>query len=406
MAVAASGANAALAKAMPMARKLAYRNLFHDQVSLLVTLVGIVFSVVLIAVQCSIYLGSEYRIVAVMDHIEADLWIVPVGTKAFDLPTLLLPGREKSAALSTPGVQSAEDLIVSFVNWRRLRQGTDKTGCATETGICGATSVLVVGTDTGASKSLPWDVVEGKVADLSMPNAVAVDSTYFGELGVERVGDRAEITDTLVAVKVVTRGIRSFTTLPFIFSNLALARTLVYAAPDQASYTLVRVAPGNNVEEVRKSLQARLPDAEVLTHQGFRKRSLDYWLFETGAGSGLIAGAVLAIIVGIVVVSQTLYASTKEHINEFATLRALGASSGFIRKVILWQAVLSALMGYVLGMVLAKIVTYLLSDMLPILMTFNLIWGLLALTVGMCVLAAVSAILKVVRIDPAVVFSR
>ena len=83
--------------------------------------------------------------------------------------------------------------------------------------------------------------------------------------------------------------------------------------------------------------------------QGFRKRSLDYWLFETGAGSGLIAGAVLAIVVGIVVVSQTLYASTKEHINEFATLRALGASSGFIRKVILWQAVLSALMGYVPG---------------------------------------------------------
>jgi len=406
MAVAARGANPSMARAVPMARKLAYRNLFHDRVSLFVTLVGIVFSVVLIAVQCSIYLGSEYRIVAVMDHIEADLWVVPVGTKAFDLPTLLLPGREKTAALSTPGVQSAEDLIVSFVNWRRLNQSIVKAGCSTETGICGATSVLVVGTDTGASKSLPWDVTDGKVADLSMPSAVAVDSTYFGELGVERIGDRAEITDTLVTVKVVTRGIRSFTTLPFIFSNLALARSLVYAAPDQASYTLVRVAPGNNVEDVRKALQTRLPDAEVLTHHGFRKRSLDYWLFETGAGSGLIAGAVLAIIVGIVVVSQTLYASTKEHINEFATLRALGASANFIRKVILWQAVLSALMGYVLGMVLAKVVTYLLSDMLPILMTFNLIWGLLVLTVGMCVLAAVSAILKVVRIDPAVVFSR
>jgi len=204
----------------------------------------------------------------------------------------------------------------------------------------------------------------------------------------------------------VTRGIRSFTTLPFIFSSLALARTLTFATPDQASYTLVRVTPGSNVDEVRKALQARLPDAEVLTQDGFRKRSLDYWLFETGAGSGLIAGAVLAIIVGIVVVSQTLYASTKEHLNEFATLRALGASAGFIRKVILWQAVLSALMGYVLGMVLAKVVTYLLSDMLPILMTFNLVWGLLVLTVAMCVLAAVSAILKVVRIDPAVVFSR
>jgi putative ABC transport system permease protein len=402
----ASGADAATGKAVPMARKLAYRNLFHDRLSLFVTLVGIVFSVVLIAVQCSIYLGSEYRIVAVMDHIEADLWVIPVGTKSFDLPTLMLPGRERSAALSTPGVQNADDIVVNFVNWRRVTQGTSKTGCATETGSCGSTSVLVVGFDTGVNKSLPWDITDGSIADLSMPNAVAVDSTYFGELAVGRIGDRAEINDTQVTVKLVTRGIRSFTTLPFVFTALPLARTLTFAAPDQASYTLVRVAPGSNVEEVRNSLQARLPDAEVLTHQAFRKRSLDYWLFETGAGSGLIAGAVLAIIVGIVVVSQTLYASTKEHINEFATLRALGASSGFIRKVILWQAVLSALMGYVLGMILAKIVTYFLSDMLPILMTFSLVWALLVLTISMCILAAVSAIFKVIRIDPAVVFSR
>src|SRR5258708_20851708 len=126
-------ANTPSVKAMPMARKLAYRNLFHDRLSLVVTLVGIVFSVVLITVQCSIYLGSEYRIVAVMDHIEADLWVIPVGTKSFDLPTVLLPGREKSAALSTPGVQSAEDLVISFSNWRRLSQGTDKTGCTRET---------------------------------------------------------------------------------------------------------------------------------------------------------------------------------------------------------------------------------------------------------------------------------
>ena len=146
---------------------------------------------------------------------------------------------------------------------------------------------------------------------------------------------------------------------------------------------------------------------EMLEWSGFLSSSA---IGKLGAAGGvpLVAAGIggIAIVVGIVVVAQTLYASTKEHINEFATLRALGASSGFIRKVILWQAVLSALMGYVLGMVLAKIVTYLLSDMLPILMTFNLIWGLLALTVGMCVLAAVSAILKVVRIDPAVVFSR
>jgi putative ABC transport system permease protein len=396
-------ADATMPKPMPMARKLAYRNLFHDRVSLLVTLVGIVFSVVLIAVQCSIYLGSEFRIAAVMDHIQADLWVIPVGTKSFDLPTLMLPGREKYVALSTPGVQRAEDIVVSFVNWRRQSQSTINAGCASEDGSCGSTSVLVVGADNDAK---PWNLTEGSIADLSLPDAVAVDSTYFGELAVRGIGDRAEINDRQVTVRAVTSGIRSFTTLPYIFTALPLARTLAYATPEQASYTLIRVAPGSDVDGVRKALQARLPDAQVLSHQAFRKRSLDYWLFETGAGSGLIAGAVLGIVVGIVVVSQTLYSSTKEHLNEFATLRALGGSASFICKVILWQAVLSAIIGYVLGMAVSQVVIYLLRDILPIAMTFNLVWSLLLLTIGMCVIAAVSAIFKVIRIDPAVVFSR
>ena len=290
----ADGTRPAAPKAVPMARKLAYRNLFHDQLSLFVTLVGIVFSVVLVAVQCSIYLGSEFRIVAVMDHIKTDLWVLPGGTKSFDLP-VLLPGREKYAVLSTPGVQSAEDLIVSFVSWRRLGQGSssDKTGCATETGTCGTRAAMLVGFDIATNKTLPWDIVEGSLADLSTPNAVAVDSSYFKELAVERIGDRAEINGMQVTVRVVTEKIRSFTTLPFVFANLPLARTLVDASEVQATYTLVQVAPGADIEQVRKSLQARLPDTEVLTHDEFRKRSLDYWLFETGAGSGLIAGAVL-----------------------------------------------------------------------------------------------------------------
>src|SRR5215467_3356152 len=105
--------NRAMATHAGMGRKLAYRNLFHDRLSLLVTLVGIIFSVVLIAVQCSIYFGSEFRIVLVLDHIKSDLWVVPVGTKSFDLPTLL------HARCRQGSVQSAEDIIVSFVNWKR-----------------------------------------------------------------------------------------------------------------------------------------------------------------------------------------------------------------------------------------------------------------------------------------------
>ena len=121
----------------------------------------------------------------------------------------------------------------------------------------------------------------------------------------------------------------------------------------------------------------------------------------------MIAGAVLGLIVGIVIVAQTLYASTKDHINEFATLRALGAGAGYIVKVILMQAVLSGLIGYLVGIALAFGVIHAAQDTkLNVIMTPELAAGLCVVTVGMCVFAAISAIIKVVRIDPAVVFSR
>jgi putative ABC transport system permease protein len=318
--------------------------------------------------------------------------VVALGTKSFDDPSLL-SGRERHAVLSTPGVGSVEELAVGFVNWRKPKGGS--------------TAALLVGSEVTRGSALPWAVTQGSAAALVAPSAVAIDSTYFGELGIKKLGDRAEVNNMEVTVNAVTQGIRSFTTLPYVFTTLATARTLLGASPDQSSYTLVNVAPGASIETVRAALASRLPDAEILTHAEFRKRSLDYWLFETGAGAALIAGAALGIIVGIVIVAQTLYASTKDHLNEFATLRALGASAGYINKVILMQAVLSAIIGYLLGMVLSLVVIWASQDStLLIVMTPGLAGMLFALTVGMCVLAAMCAIFKVIRIDPAVVFSR
>jgi putative ABC transport system permease protein len=375
-----------------MVPKLASRNLFHDRLSLAVTLVGIVFSVVLVAVQLGLYLGSERMIATVIDHTRGEIWVVPYGTKSFDDPTFL-QGREKYAILSAPGVESVEELVVGFAGWRKPKGGT--------------TAVLVVGSDQSNDGLAPWDVVEGRASDLAAPSAVAVDRSYFTDLGLERIGETAEINDQRVTVKAVTLGIRSFTTLPYVFTSLNRARALLGAAPEQASYALVRLAPGAKRSEVKAALQARLKDAEVLTRPEFRKRSLDYWLFQTGAGSALIAGAILGLIVGIVIVAQTLYASTKDHLNEFATLRALGASAGYIIRVILVQAVMSAVIGYVLGMALSMVVIWALKDTnLLIVMTPGLAMALFGITLFMCVLSAISAIFKVTRIDPAAVFSR
>ena len=375
-----------------MIAKLASRNLFHDRLSLAVTLVGIVFSVVLVAVQLGLYLGSERMIAAMLDRSNGDLWVVPLGTKSFDDPSLL-SGREKHAVLSTPGVESVEELVVGFAGWRKPKGGT--------------TAVLVVGSNPIGAGLLPWSLVEGSAAALLAPAAVGVDRTYFEDLGIDKLGDVAEINNTKVTVAAVTKGIRSFTTLPYVFTTLQRARAYLEATPEQASYALVRLRPGTDIVEAQQALAARLKDTEVLTRADFRKRSLDYWLFQTGAGSALIAGATLGLIVGIVIVAQTLYASTKDHLNEFATLRALGASAGYIHRVILMQALLSAVIGYVLGMILSLVVIWASQDSsLVIVMTPGLAAVLLALTIGMCVLSALSAIVKVTRIDPAVVFAR
>ena len=103
----------------------------------------------------------------------------------------------------------------------------------------------------------------------------------------------------------------------------------------------------------------------------------------------------------------TLYSSTKDHINEFATLRALGSSSGYIHQVILTQAGLSAVIGYILGMILALLVVLASqASPLPIIMTPQLAVGLFSVTLFMCAISAISAIVKVTKIDPATVFSR
>lgn len=379
-------------KRVKMAPKLAYRNLFHDRLSLFVTLIGIVFSVVLVAIQCGLYLGSERTIAAVIDQAKADLWVVPIGTKSFD-DASLLTGREKYAVLGTPGVQKVEELVIGFAGWRKPDGGKK--------------AFILVGSDWKNGGLTPWNIEKGSLAQLDTPNAVAIDQSYFPDLGITDVGQNAEINNQRVTVGAVTKGIRSFTTLPYVFTSISRARQLVGAAPEQASYQLVTAAPGTDVRELQKTLAARLPDTEVLTQPEFRDRSLKYWLFKTGAGGALIAGAGLGIIVGVVIVAQTLYSSTKDHLNEFATLRALGASASYIHAVILIQAILSALIGYAVGISLSMLaILATKKTTLMVVMTPKLAAYLLALTIGMCIIAAISAIFKVTRIDPAGVFSR
>lgn len=372
---------------------LAFRNLFHDRIRLAVTLVGILFSIVLVAVQLGLYLGSSRMITGMIERSNGDLWITAYGAKSFEEGGILLTPRERHQALATPGVKAVIPLLVTFAEWRMPGGGS--------------TRVVVVGTDAEDGALAPWALVSGTWEDIKAPEAVSADRTYLKDLGISGIGDTAQITTGRVRVRALTDGIRSFTQSPYVFTTLARARQLYGVEGEKATFFIVQLEPGANVEAVRHSLLQRLESAEVLTKDEFRDRSLKKWLFQTGAGIALIGGALLGILVGTVIVAQTLYSSTKDHINEFATLRALGSSSGYIHKVILAQAGMSAIIGYVLGMVISLgVLVMSRGSPLPLVMTPGLAFWLLALTLFMCAISALSAIVKVTKIDPATVFSR
>src|SRR5204863_7964950 len=172
-------------------------------------------------------------------------------------------------------------------------------------------------------------------------------------------------------------GIRSFTTTPYVFMDVDRARAHTGVPSNKATYFLVRVGKGADVEQVRRNLLASLADVEVLTPAEFRERSRQFWLFGTGAGAALFAGALLGVIVGTVIVAQTLYSSTKDHLNEFATLRAIGSSRKYIYKVIICQALLSAVIGFSLASGVGfLIVQETVDTALPIMMTPALTFAL------------------------------
>jgi len=377
---------------MSLTFTLASRNLFHDRLRFIATLVGIVFSIVLVTIQMGLYLGFRHMVGTMIDHAGADLWIMPVGTKCFEDPSLL-DYRKRFAALAVTGVAEADTLIIGFAQWHRPDGGSNP--------------VIIVGSDLRNGGLRPWNLVAGNINALEIPGAVALDQTYLNRLGINGLGATAEIQERKVEVRALTKGIRSFTTTPYVFTPLERARVYTGISPNKATYFLVRLAGGADAANVQRDLQTNISDVEVLTPDQFRHRSRRFWLFDTGAGAALFAGALLGLIVGTVIVAQTLYASTKDHLNEFATLRAIGSSGMYIHKVIILQALLSAVIGF--GVAAAAgfvIMQQTANSALPVIMTPELTISIFVLTVVMCIVSAVAAIVKVMRIDPAMVFTR
>lgn len=369
---------------------IAYRNLCHDRVRLLVTLTGIVFAVVLVTLQCGLFLGFITTISGVIDNSRADIWVTSRGVKTFDI-AMPMPEARYHEVLSVPGVFDASRMVVDFAFWKKPGGGQE--------------SIEVVAFDTHKGMGGPWGMVRGNLESLGAEDSVIMDQLYLEKLGVSRLGEEAEIVSRRARVVGFTLGIRSFTTSPYVFTAYRNGHRYTRFAPAEITYVLVRAAPDVAPEELCERITTRLPHVDAFTTQQFSTKTRMYWMMSTGAGAALMLAAALGFVVGMVVVAQTLYATTMDHLAEFATLKAMGAPDKYITRILMTQACISAGMGYGVGLIICLVVAEArrFSDA-AIVLPPSLAVGIFALTLCMCMAASLISIRKVMRIDPAVVF--
>jgi putative ABC transport system permease protein len=170
---------------------------------------------------------------------------------------------------------------------------------------------------------------------------------------------------------------------------------------------LIRLKEGVNADRVRDALDDYLPDdVLVMTKQQFVQREKDYWNAATPIGYIFAFGAIMGFVVGAIIVYQILFADVSEHLNEYATLRAIGYRNRFVSGIVLQQAVILAVLGYLPGLA----VVYWLygkaaaATNLPLYITQERAITVFLMTLAMCALSALMAVRKVRRLDPADVF--
>lgn len=369
---------------------LALRNLFHDKVRLVATLTGVVFAVVLVGVQIGLFIGFKTSTATLIDNSGADVWVMTEGVRYIETGQVFSE-RKRYQVLAVPGVERAEKHLVQFGDWK-LPNGAEE-------------GVLLVGFNPDAPFGGPWSVVEGDPRDLAIDDTVMIDVLYKEKLGVTAIGQTTEISGRRARIVGFTSGIRTFTTNPAVFTSLKNALNYAGRREDEATYLLVRAAAGMDPEALARAIDERVANVDAKTTAAFSSETSTYWMFGTGAGITVLIAASLGLIVGIVVVAQTIYAATVDHLREFGTLKAMGATNGYIYRVIIKQAVAAALIGYSIGIAVSYGAVYASRDGgAAIVLPWQVGVAMFGLTLFMCVGAALVSINKVTRIDPAMVF--
>lgn len=371
--------------------RISLRSLWFERGKLFAALCGVAFAANLVLVQAGLFFGFERASTAVITRAGGDLWVMARGTQLVDFADALSPG-VGDVVRAEPCVLRARPVIFSWASIRKPSGGID--------------NVQLIAVEGAPGRALPWSLAEGLPGDLRAPMRVAVDAADLHRLEIPEpaIGARLELQDRAVYVGAVTHGIRSFTVVPYLFADPREARRILGLADGQATFWALDLRDPGCADEVKASIEQH-PDLAVRDREEFEGMTSHYWVIGSGAGATLAFAALLGLIVGLVVVGQTLYSLTESRSRELATLKTMGASGGELAAFVLWQAGFLAAVGSVIGLGWAwGLKVLVLKIGLTVVLDTTVIVAGLGTIVMMCALASLASVRKVIRLEAAKVF--
>lgn len=370
---------------------LAVRILLYDRTRFFITVMGVAFAVMLVFVQVGLFHGLLSNASVSIDRIDADLWITARNTPNVDFSNAF-PETLVHRVRSVPGVARADNLIVWFARVS-LPSGSNE-------------NAVVYAVEDFARWGLPWNVIEGNARDLKRGKYVILDESAKKRFGGFSVGDYREFSGQRLKIIGRSSGAKSFTTNPIAFMDYRTAQSLArQELHNRTTYIVVKLEPGANPRRVSEEIAKRLPYNNVRTAEEWSRRSRSYWTESTGLGLNMSMTVSLGCLVGVIVVAQTLYTSTMEHLKEFAVVKAIGGGDGEIYKVLAKQAAIAAVAGFAIGSALAYALAPAMASIglkLALSAGFSL-WVFLG-TLAFCIAASLVSFRRVAGLEPAMVF--
>jgi putative ABC transport system permease protein len=370
---------------------LAWKILLHDKLRFAITISGVAFAVTLVFVQVGLFEGLLDNASITIEETRADLWITARNTPNVDFSNTFSETLVQRVR-SIPGVARADNLIVWFAEVA-LPSGVKE-------------NAVIYALEDFRPWNLPWNVLEGNLRDLRRGKFMMLDESAARRFGEFAVGDFRELLGQRLKIIGKTRGARSFTTNPIIFLDYRVAQSLDrQRLHNRATYILVKLDPQADPAAVKAEIRRRLPYNHVRDRTEWASRSRSYWTDNTGLGLNMMMTVMLGCLVGVVVVAQTLYTSTMEHIKEFATVKAIGGTDRDIYRVVAKQAAIAAVVGFLVGDLLAVGLQPIMAGIdLKLSISPSLVVGVFLGTLAFCLGASMLSFRQVSRLDPALVF--